>query len=451
MRNSFNLKTMFTVFLTAPFLVLIVMIFIFMGLAETRHTQTELMQAPKYLIKPILRIIENNYLYSEEAEGVLLLFNREGQVLYPSEADNFFITNEDMFSLYRELFDEGPDNISLIKYAYNGVPGLCLFDNTYVPAVYKKQIRVGISLFIVIISCLGLVFGQLTTLIINSSIRSLVDASELIANGNLDEKISFKYNNELVHVSDAIDRMREELRERRNMEQRFVMSVTHDLKTPLTSINGYLEAIADGVISDPDEIKEIIVLMQKKSGLLDNRINELLDYSKSRTAGWRNHWENILLFDWLNDLSSMFKNDAELYGREYHSKIEIDGDIIMAGNEKLLTRALENLFDNACRYTESGDSIVFSAEQKEHENENLLVISLEDSGSGIDEKDHDKIFELFYRNDRGRNSRGMGIGLASVQTIVKDHGGTILCGNSSSHGALFTIALPLKRDSGKKS
>jgi len=443
MKNSINLKTMFTLFLTAPFLVLIVMIFIFMGLAETRNTQTGTIQAPKYLIKPLQDIIENDYRYSEEAEGVLMLLDCNGDVLYPAGSDDLFSMNTDISSLYREMFNNGPDNISMTKYNYNGEPGFCFFDNSYVPAVYKQQIRVGISIFIVIISCMGMIFGQFSTVIINSSIKKLVDASDLIANGNLDEKISLEYNNEFVHVANAIDRMRVELREKRNIEQRFVMSVTHDLKTPLTSINGYLEAIADGIIIDPDEVKEIIELMQKKTGLLDNRINELLDYSKNRTAGWRDHWSEIPLLSWLDDLSSMFKNDAELYSRKYLSHINVSTDLTMKGNDKLLTRALENLFDNACRYTESGDLIIFSAVQSSRGGRETLDLSLEDSGSGINDEDRDKIFELFYRNDRGRNSRGMGIGLASVRTIIEDHGGTVSCGSSSSGGAKFSLILPI--------
>ena len=441
MKNSFNLKTMFTLFLAAPFLVLLVMIFIFMGLAENRNTTTKLLEAPKYMINPIMEIIENDYAYTENANGVLLLIDESGNILYPTSAGKVITSERTITQIYTDLFESQLDNISMTKFIYNGQPGYCFFDNSYVPAVFKDQIRIGISFFIVIISCMGLIFGQVSTVIINSSIKRLVDASDLIANGNLDEKITLKYNNELVHVANAIDRMRVELREKRNVEQRFVMSVTHDLKTPLTSINGYLEAIADGIITDAEEIKETINLMQKKTNLLDNRINELLDYSKNRTAGWRENWKDINVRNWLLDITSMFDNDAQLYGREFNSQLDIDSELYLKCNEKLFTRALENLFDNACRYTGDGDSILFRSHVKTLNNRKMIEIILEDSGSGIQENEMDKIFELFYRNDRGRNSRGMGIGLASVQTIVKDHGGNILCSRSESGGAKFTIQI----------
>ncbi|MDA3809805.1 MAG: HAMP domain-containing sensor histidine kinase [Spirochaetaceae bacterium] len=440
MKNSFNLKTMFTLFLAAPFLVLIAMIFIFMGLAENRSTTSNLLEAPKYMIGPILKIINNDFSYTGEAQGVLLLLDSTGDILYP--VNSSISTHEFNLSLiYTDLIKSDLENISMTKFTYQGETGFCFFDNSYFPAVYKQHIRIGISLFIVLISSMGLIFGQVSTVIINSSIKRLVDASDLIANGNLDEKITLKYNNELIHVANAIDRMRIELREKRNMEQRFVMSVTHDLKTPLTSINGYLEAIADGVICEKEEILEIISLMQKKTFLLDNRINELLDYSRNTTAGWREQWRSINVLHWLNDISVMFHEDAHLYGRDYLSKINIHEDLVIKCNDKLLTRALENLFDNACRYSHDGDSIVFSAKLISIENKNKIEINIEDSGSGIEEEDFDKIFELFYRNDRGRNSRGMGIGLASVQTIVKDHGGQINCEKSEYGGAKFTIIL----------
>jgi len=441
MKNSFNLKTMFTLFLAAPFLVLIVMIFIFMGLAESRLTVYESLEAPKYMIEPIHEIISNDFVYTSKAKGVLLLLDSRGDILYPKNNIDIDTENLSLSQIYSKLFDSRLDNISMTKFIYNGIPGFCFFDNSYNPAVNKQQIRIGISLFIVIISCMGLIFGQVSTVIINSSIKRLINASDLIANGNLDDKITLTYNNELVHVANALDRMRIELREKRNMEQRFVMSVTHDLKTPLTSINGYLEALADGVISEPEEIDEIINLMQRKTELLDSRINELLDYSRNRTAGWRENWREINFHQWIMDISSMFHNDAELYSRKYQSVLKIDKDLLLNCNDKLLTRALENLFDNACRYSNEGDSILFSVSQIEEDKRTKIEIVMEDSGSGIEEDDLDKIFELFYRNDRGRNSRGMGIGLASVQTIIKDHGGHINCSKSDSGGARFTISI----------
>ncbi len=444
MKTRFNLKAMFSLFLIAPFLVLIVMIFIFLGLSEMANTSSGLFEAPRHLIQPIRSIIENNYQSSTLAEtGVLMLVDKEGQVLYAVSEMGYYSDIDDLNFMFSDLINSDLDNISILKYTYKDEPGFCFFDNSYVPAVFNQKIRVGISLFIIIISLMGLFFGQITTVVINNSIKKLVDASGFIADGNLDEKISLKYNNELVHIADAMNHMRVELREKRNVEQRFFMSVTHDLKTPLTSINGYLEALADDVIIDPREIKETILLMQKKTSLLDTRINELLDYSKNRTAGWRDQWSPIPILSWLEDLSSMFASDAELCGRQYDKNISIESNAIFKGNEKLLTRALENLFDNACRYTEKGDAIIFAAAHIIKGDFKVLKISLEDSGSGIELEDRDRIFELFYRNDRGRNSRGMGIGLASVKTIVEDHNGTVNCGNSLSGGTVFSITLPL--------
>lgn len=434
---------MFSLFLIAPFLILIAMIFIFMGLTETRNTSSGFVNAPKYLILPIKNIIENDYKTSNEETGVLMLVDKNGQLLYAVSELGLYPGTEDLNILFGDLIESGLEHISMIKFSYKGEPGFCFFDNDYVPAVFKQKIRVGISLFIIIISLMGLLFGQISTVVINNSIKKLVDASGLIADGNLDETITLKYNNELVHIADAMNNMRVELREKRNVEQRFFMSVTHDLKTPLTSVNGYLEAIADDVISDPIEIKEIILLMQKKTNLLDSRINVLLDYSKNRMAGGREQWSDIPVFNWLEDLSYMFASDAELYDRKYQKNFMIDRQTQFKGNEKLLSRALENLFDNSCRYTEEGDTIIFSAARILSKDNPFLKISLEDSGSGIEEEDREKIFELFYRTDRGRNSRGMGIGLASVKTIVEDHNGTVHCEKSPADGTVFTITLPL--------
>lgn len=444
MKKTFNLQTMFTLFLAAPFIVLIVMIFIFMGMYEGRHASEYSLEAPKYLINPLREIIESDYdPRISSPDGILLLLDNNGSVVYSAASPFSEIELENSSDIFGLMLSEGLGNISMAHYNYKGQSFFCFYENSIVPAVYQKQMRIGISIFIVIISCLGLFFGQISNVIINSSIKKLIEASERIAEGNLEDGVTLKYHNELIHVANAIDKMRLELKEKRNVEQRFVMSVTHDLKTPLTSINGYLEAISDGIISDPEEILQTIQLMQTKSELLDNRINELLDYSRSRTAGWREDWREIPINQWLGNMSSMFKSDAELYGRKYMDHINVEENSTIKGDEKLLTRALENLFDNACRYTENGDYIIFSSSVLQGEEGQRIEIIMEDSGAGISREDMDKIFQLFYRNDRGRNSRGMGIGLASVQTIVEDHGGKISCSDSESGGAKFRIELPI--------
>lgn len=162
MKNSYNLKTMFTLFLAAPFLVLIVMIFIFAGLVEGRNTTSDLLQAPKYMIDPIGDIIANNYRYTEQSDGVLLLLDNKGAILYPLEDKNISTGNIELSQLYNKLVYSDIETISMSKYIYDGIPGFCFFDNTHIPVMLKQHIRIGVSLFIVIISCMGLIFGRVS-------------------------------------------------------------------------------------------------------------------------------------------------------------------------------------------------------------------------------------------------------------------------------------------------
>ncbi len=441
MKNSFKLKTLFSIFSVAPFIVLVIMLFIFGGLTVSRNTVSGELEASQYLIKPIQKIIDSNYNYAGDTEGVLMLMDSYSNIIYPAYNRTVIDQQVHQKNMLNSFLINDIASISIFSYKYKGEDYFVFFDDMHMPTIMKSQLRMVVGLLILVISIIGLIFNQMIKVIINSSITSLVEASEMIANGNLDEKITLKYNNELVFIADGIDKMRIELKEKRNIEQRFFMSVTHDLKTPLTSINGYLEAIADGIISDSDEVISSVKLMQKKSDLLQNRISELLDYSRNRTAGWRDQWSSVNISEWINGMSSMFESDAGLYNRKYDTRIYGLEDLHVFCNERLLTRALENIFDNATRYTNDGDSVIFSAFLEKKRKGNVFKLIIEDSGSGIDEEDLDKIFDLFYRNDRGRNSRGMGIGLASVQTIVKDHGGEIQCDKSEMGGARFTITL----------
>ncbi len=235
--------------------------------------------------------------------------------------------------------------------------------------------------------------------------------------------------------------MRKELNRTRDQGVNFMMSISHDLKTPLTSIRGYLEAMKDGVVDSEEDRKTVLNLMLNKAGLLEDRINEMLDITQDVSAHFYNMGETFSVKSWIKKLNTYCREEAYLFEKNYIYLENFQEDLQIHGVEKRLTRAVLNLFDNANRYTGQGDTIRFSVRMDAETRE--LVLMMDDSGPGVDPSDRERIFELFFRKDKGRNTRGMGIGLASVKFVSEIHGGSAMCRESDLGGACFELRLPV--------
>lgn len=279
------------------------------------------------------------------------------------------------------------------------------------------------------------------------SIISLENAAREIGRGNLDAPIKFtkkqkrqgKSLDELKSLVDSFETMRIELKENHNNQSRMIMSISHDLKTPLTLIKGYVEALKDGMAETPREVEKYADIIYDRSMILEERINDLIYFAKLRTSDWQARFTIFSISQFLNETADIFSNDAHIRKRFFQYKNSLSADFMIAGDHKLLFQSLENLFDNACRHTKDDDILKLTAKITH----NSVQIEFEDSGSGI-EREHQKfIYDMFYRADSGRNTRGLGIGLSSVKTIIESHGGSISYKSSDLGGAGFLIELPV--------
>ncbi|MDC7223676.1 MAG: ATP-binding protein, partial [Spirochaetales bacterium] len=145
-------------------------------------------------------------------------------------------------------------------------------------------------------------------------------------------------------------------------------------------------------------------------------------------------------YDLLEEAKEVFRNDALIRNRTLETNLLLPEKTMILGDRKMFFQVLENLFDNACRYTDGGDTIRFTARR---DNKNIRI-TMEDSGAGITKEHIPYIFDNFYRADSGRNTRGIGVGLASSKTIIQSHGGVISYGQTNLGGACFLIELPLQ-------
>ncbi len=225
------------------------------------------------------------------------------------------------------------------------------------------------------------------------------------------------------------------------IRQDFVANVSHELKTPITSIKGFLETLKDGALEDPDNAGRFLDIMGNQTDRLSMIIEDLLSLSRLEQEEKKNAFELSprRVKDVMVSVIKAFQETASQKQMDFELIVD-DEEIEAAINETLLEQALLNLIDNAIKYSEPGKKILLALDQTEDE----VVISVKDQGCGISKEHVDRIFERFYRVDKARSRKvgGTGLGLAIVKHIVRAHKARMEVISSLGSGATFSIFLP---------
>ncbi|MFW6180636.1 MAG: ATP-binding protein [Spirochaetota bacterium] len=270
---------------------------------------------------------------------------------------------------------------------------------------------------------------------INRSTGGLERATRKVAEGDLDFELHARGNDELAALTRSFESMRRELRETRDQRARFLMGVSHDLKTPLTSIEGYVEAVRDGLADTPEKLHRYLGIIQDKTELLRERILHLIDYVKMETGEWKLRNEEILLGDFLGDLARTFQDEFTLVGRDFSADIRLPPGLKVKGDRDLLARAFENLATNAIRHTGEHDAVSLTARA----GDGRVTVTFSDTGPGIPSEHIEHLFEPFYRASASRREQGTGLGLSVVKSIFASHGWEIEVSSAPGEGTIFRI------------
>jgi len=269
--------------------------------------------------------------------------------------------------------------------------------------------------------------------------------------------------NELWQSNLSLERSNKELEKLEKSRRHLLSNISHDLRTPMTLVQGYLEAMRDGVVEDKElQRKHMNMMLGKLSGL-NGLIDDLFELSKLEAGQVRFHFERVSVRGWLESVHLSFETDVEKVGGVLECCYEgeaVFGETSAGAGEAMsmegpdepavridmarMEQVMSNMIYNALRYLPAGDAdkritVDASVEQ------GTAIIEVTDSGSGIDEEDLPFIFDRFYKKDKSRNSSeaGSGLGLSIVKEIVLQHGGTIEARNKAGAGASFLIRLPL--------
>ncbi|MGE5583247.1 MAG: two-component system histidine kinase PnpS [Bacillota bacterium] len=227
------------------------------------------------------------------------------------------------------------------------------------------------------------------------------------------------------------------LRQLETMRKDFVANVSHELKTPLTSIKGFIETLLDGAVNEKETAHKFLSIIYQETDRLNNIIHDLLDLSKLESGKTELKKRRVNLSRLLDEIVLSVQN--RLRNKKLELKREIRANIFW-GDEELLREVVLNLLDNAIKYTPEGGSIQIGS----YETSGGSVFYIKDTGLGIPKESLPRIFERFYRVDKGRSRAmgGTGLGLSIVRHIVERHGGKVSVVSELGKGSQFSFIIP---------
>jgi Signal transduction histidine kinase len=306
-------------------------------------------------------------------------------------------------------------------------------------AARARGLPIGLLVFAALVAAAFAVGGLFATQLARAVLK-LERAAGRIASGDLETAVAGAGNiREIVELAAAMDGMRATLREDRDKRARFLAAVSHDLRTPLTSIGGYLEAVEDGMAGDPETLDRYVRIMRDKTRLLESRISSLIEFARMETGEWRMGFETVELRAFLEGLGRELREDSALLGRDFSFELSALGSFRAPVDKSLLSRAFENLVSNAIRYSPPGGAVRMSARSEG----GFLFVDLDDEGPGIAPSEREKVFEAFVRGSGAREGEGSGLGLYIVRSVIRGHGWDVRASSSPSGGGRFSVAIPL--------
>ena len=263
----------------------------------------------------------------------------------------------------------------------------------------------------------------------------------------MDFALDVKGNDELSQLCQDFEAMRRQLKitnEEKNAYDRenkeLISNISHDLKTPITAVKGYVEGIMDGVADTPEKMDRYIRTIYNKANDMDKLINELTFYSKIDTNRIPYTFNKINVAEYFDDCVEEVGLDLESKNIELSYFNYVDHDTLVIADAEQLKRVISNIIGNSIKYLDKPKGYI-SIRVKDVGD--FIQVEIEDNGKGIAAKDLPNIFDRFYRTDASRNSSqgGSGIGLSIVKKIIEDHGGKIWANSKLGAGTIMYFVL----------
>ena len=283
-------------------------------------------------------------------------------------------------------------------------------------------------------------FSQTQAKHVQESSSQASDSSQMVYDISLPQSSSSQVK---LMAKDMRKRLKESTEEKILMDKEnkeLISNISHDLKTPITAVKGYVEGIMDGVADTPEKMDRYVRTIYNKTNEMDHLINELTFYSKIDTNRIPYTFSKLNVEDYFSDCAEELGLEMETRGIElvYANYVEKGVQVIADGEQ--IRRVIHNIVSNAIKYMEKPRGII---QLRVKDVGDFIQVEIEDNGKGIAAKDLPYIFDRFYRTDVSRNSSkgGSGIGLSIVKKIMEDHGGKVWATSRLGIGTIMYFVL----------
>lgn len=330
-----------------------------------------------------------------------------------------------------------------------GLASLLTFLNVFVTArlmfASDHDLRLA-AVLLIFAGGIAIAMGYFLATAVTEKIQRLDRAATAIAEGRRSVRVDVQGRDEIARLGQTFNQMAARLeaayqqqREAEQLRRNLLAWIGHDLRTPLSSIRALVEALADGVVTEPAEVQRYLRTVQRDAASLSALIDELFEMAQIEAGGLHLDRQPNALSDLISDTLESFAVPAKEKGVVLSGSADpaVDPVALDAG---LISRVLTNLVGNAVRHTPPGGTVAVTARRMDGQ----VRVDVFDSGPGIPAESLAQVFEQFYRAEQSRNrsTGGSGLGLAIAKAIVEAHGGTIAAENRSAGGARFYFLLP---------
>ncbi|MCH6266092.1 sensor histidine kinase [Neobacillus citreus] len=332
-----------------------------------------------------------------------------------------------------------PDGSEGSLFFVKDASGVTKFVRTFFPILFTL-------LILVLIGTNGLLTYYVSKSIIRP-IRGMQKAAQRMKEGDLSIPIPVYSKDEIGQLALGVEEMRVRLKESIETQlayeenrKELIANISHDLRTPITTIKGYMEGIRDGVANSPEKMDRYMQTILSKANELDRMIEELFLYSKLDLQRLPFHFEKIHFDHYLEDFVEELRFDVEGKRVDINLNIEKSGDYQVIGDRENLKRVITNIVDNSLKYIDKPDKVLSFHLST---NDSYVLFKMTDNGPGIPKESLSLIFDRFYRADsaRGTDKGGSGLGLSIAKRIIEEHQGSIWAESQEEHGTtiLFTL------------
>lgn len=283
-------------------------------------------------------------------------------------------------------------------------------------------------------------------------LRELRRAAGEIKDGRLSRRVRVEGRDEIGQLGMAFEEMRVRLQQSLEIQKQYeanrkelVANISHDLKTPITAIRGYVDGILEGVADSPEKTEAYIRTIAAKAAQMDHLIDELFLYSKLDLNRLPFVFEPVPVGAFLADWAEELAFELEKKQVKLEAKLDLDEGLVVSVDRDSFRRVLTNVIQNSLKYMDKPEREIRLEASRQGDD---IVLTIEDNGSGIGAEALPFIFDRFYRADQSRNADtgGSGLGLAIAKQIMEGHGGDIRADSTPGVGTRITLLLPIHRE-----